>query len=576
MTARHPIKLTSPRCHSAWQPNRGRRSTYRRGKTVQTTETTSGDRLSIILIDGRPFSFGTPITLASGAKLTINADGSFQYDQNGSFTHLSAGQTVNDIFTYTISDGRGGTDTSAVCMTISGVGGTVIDDTPSIGTPTAALAGELTLDESAVGTDTDGGDLPVGVASVTANFADNFAAASPSYGADGAGSTSLAFVLTSEGLGSGLYALDNTDTTTGDTAVLPDVGPTWHVAGAADFNGDGKSDILWHHDSGVTAIWTMDATTITAGTVLPDVGPTRHVAAVADFNGDAKADILWQHDSGLPSIWTMVGTTDTDGIGQGDEILLYVSADGTTVTGSTAATEAGITAANTYFTITVDNNPASPTFGDVTFTQTQNIWHDDTNDPDDPEALTTAAAGDLTLTLTVTDADGDRDSASINLGAGVFVIQDDGPAAVVIGTPAAIVLDETRPLGTDSVGGVPPTGVASATGDFSANFAASNFGTDGASSARYALVLTGASVASGLFALDTADTTAGDGDGIGQGASIVLNKVGNDILGQVGAVTYFTISVGGNGVVTFTQLENIWHPNTGSNDEAATLTLSRA
>jgi putative transposase len=41
LTARHPIKLTSPRCHSAWQPNPGRRSTYRRGKTVQTTETTS-------------------------------------------------------------------------------------------------------------------------------------------------------------------------------------------------------------------------------------------------------------------------------------------------------------------------------------------------------------------------------------------------------------------------------------------------------------------------------------------------------------------------------------------------------
>jgi putative transposase len=26
LTARHPIKLTSPRCHSAWQPNRGRRN----------------------------------------------------------------------------------------------------------------------------------------------------------------------------------------------------------------------------------------------------------------------------------------------------------------------------------------------------------------------------------------------------------------------------------------------------------------------------------------------------------------------------------------------------------------------
>ena len=237
--------------------------------------------------------------------------------------------------------------------------------------------------------------------------------------------------------------------------------------------------------------------------------------------------------------------------------------------GSTAATEAGITPANTYFTITVDNNPASPTFGDVTFTQTQNIWHDDTNDPDDPEALTTAAAGDLTLTQTVTDADGDTDSASINLGAGVFVIQDDGPDAVVIGTPAAIVLDES-PV---APGG---DGIVSATADFSVNFSAANFGTDGASSARYALVLTGAGVASGLFALDAADTTAGDGDGIGQGASIVLNKVGNDILGQIGGVTYFTISVDGNGVVTFTDntANNLWHSNTGNPDDPQTLTLS--
>jgi putative transposase len=37
-----PIKPTSPRCLFAWQPNPGRGSTYRRGKTVQTTRTTSG------------------------------------------------------------------------------------------------------------------------------------------------------------------------------------------------------------------------------------------------------------------------------------------------------------------------------------------------------------------------------------------------------------------------------------------------------------------------------------------------------------------------------------------------------
>jgi hypothetical protein len=39
LTGARPIKLTSPRCPSAWQPNHARRSTYPRGKTVQTTET---------------------------------------------------------------------------------------------------------------------------------------------------------------------------------------------------------------------------------------------------------------------------------------------------------------------------------------------------------------------------------------------------------------------------------------------------------------------------------------------------------------------------------------------------------
>ena len=94
-------------------------------------------------------------------------------------------------------------------------------------------------------------------------------------------------------------------------AALPNPGPTWHVAAAADFNGDGKSDILWQNDSGLPAIWTMDGTNLTAGAALPNPGPTWHVAAAADFNGDGKSDILWQNDSGLPAIWTMDGTTIT-------------------------------------------------------------------------------------------------------------------------------------------------------------------------------------------------------------------------------------------------------------------------
>ena len=41
LTTPHPITPTSPRCPSARRPNPGRRSTYRRGKTVQTTGVTS-------------------------------------------------------------------------------------------------------------------------------------------------------------------------------------------------------------------------------------------------------------------------------------------------------------------------------------------------------------------------------------------------------------------------------------------------------------------------------------------------------------------------------------------------------
>ena len=76
-----------------------------------------------------------------------------------------------------------------------------------------------------------------------------------------------------------------------------------------DFNGDGKSDILWQNANGTPAIWTMDGTHITSSADLPNPGPSWHAAEAADFNGDGKSDILWQHADGTPAIWTMDGTT---------------------------------------------------------------------------------------------------------------------------------------------------------------------------------------------------------------------------------------------------------------------------
>jgi hypothetical protein len=69
--------------------------------------------------------------------------------------------------------------------------------------------------------------------------------------------------------------MDGTNIT--GTAALPDVGPTWHVATAADFNGDGKSDILWQNDSGLPAIWTMNGSTATGYATLPNPGSDWHI-----------------------------------------------------------------------------------------------------------------------------------------------------------------------------------------------------------------------------------------------------------------------------------------------------------
>jgi hypothetical protein len=108
------------------------------------------------------------------------------------------------------------------------------------------------------------------------------------------------------------------------------------------------------------------------------------------------------------------------------------------------------------------------------------------------------------------------------------------------------------------------------------NGGAVDYGADGAGSTVYSLSLTGTNVNSGLYALDNTDMSAGDGDGFGQGSQIVLNLSGNTITGSVGATNYFTITINPTtGVVTFTQLNNIWHPTAGSSaaalDEAATL-----
>ena len=88
-------------------------------------------------------------------------------------------------------------------------------------------------------------------------------------------------------------------------------GAGYQVRFAADFNGDGKTDLVWTHPDGSVAIELMDSYTATATQVYQVAGWTP--VGVGDFNGDGKADLVWQGADGSIAIWLMNGANPTGG-----------------------------------------------------------------------------------------------------------------------------------------------------------------------------------------------------------------------------------------------------------------------
>jgi hypothetical protein len=80
------------------------------------------------------------------------------------------------------------------------------------------------------------------------------------------------------------------------------------LAQTHDFNGDGKSDILWRDKAGDVGMWLMNGTQIVQGGSFSAIPLNWSVAGTGDFNGDGKADILWLDNQGNVGIWFMNGT----------------------------------------------------------------------------------------------------------------------------------------------------------------------------------------------------------------------------------------------------------------------------
>jgi hypothetical protein len=108
---------------------------------------------------------------------------------------------------------------------------------------------------------------------------------------------------------------------------------------AHDFNGDGKSDLAWRHDSGLTSLWLMNGAVASSSALLGTVPLNWEIVGQRDFNGDSRHDLLWRDTASgqatiwflqgtavsstallgtVPLVWQVAGTGDFNGDGKGD------------------------------------------------------------------------------------------------------------------------------------------------------------------------------------------------------------------------------------------------------------------
>ncbi|MEO8347032.1 MAG: FG-GAP-like repeat-containing protein [Betaproteobacteria bacterium] len=80
------------------------------------------------------------------------------------------------------------------------------------------------------------------------------------------------------------------------------------VAKVADFDGDGKSDLLWRDNAtGANQLWFMNGTTKGTTQTMPVMATGWQAAAAMDFNSDGRADLIWflPTPSGQITQWLM-------------------------------------------------------------------------------------------------------------------------------------------------------------------------------------------------------------------------------------------------------------------------------
>jgi hypothetical protein len=84
------------------------------------------------------------------------------------------------------------------------------------------------------------------------------------------------------------------------------VDSSWHVVGTGDFDGDGRDDVLWRHNDGTVTDWLGQEDGSFVGNFAATAQASHsswHIVGTGDYDGDGRDDVLWRHDSGIVTNW---------------------------------------------------------------------------------------------------------------------------------------------------------------------------------------------------------------------------------------------------------------------------------
>jgi hypothetical protein len=81
-----------------------------------------------------------------------------------------------------------------------------------------------------------------------------------------------------------------------------------NAAPSADFDGNGRSDLLWRNDAGQIAVWQTNSSGVLSSAVALGSAPaSAHIEGTGDFNQDGRGDILFRSVDQTLAVWQTNG-----------------------------------------------------------------------------------------------------------------------------------------------------------------------------------------------------------------------------------------------------------------------------